>query len=280
MTDYNPTIQELDSFFRTARKLVPILQHEDQRYFFEDEFRIDDPLESNSIPEASYPAIAAQISQHPVFSKYLMRNYYFKEALRKFKAHHYEDTQTVFVNEKIDRQRAIIWLACIVAASMAGYRIQKEHPVKYPSIKEMGRTALAVKKFKIIAQTGALCIAEEKYEQLIKILDESYERIDSMLGTREFMKEMNEAYPEEAIVIPKLKKEREYVFNLYQFYYYQYRLTHTDVIECLSRVELLDISDETLREWSTEILSRPPFRYREDWDEDARKFMLEEELTD
>ena len=55
---------------------------------------------------------------------------------------------------------------------------------------------------------------------------------------------------------------------------------HLDVIEDLSKIALLDVADETIREWSNEILSRPPFRYREDWDEDARKIMLDEEIQD
>jgi hypothetical protein len=48
-------------------------------------------------------------------------------------------------------------------------------------------------------------------------------------------------------------------------------------MDSFCKIVLLNVADETIKEWMREIMLRPPFRYREDWGEDVRKFELEDE---
>ena len=271
MKDSNPSTQQLLEFYEVGRKLAPTLEHDDPRYFLGDEYRVNNTPISASGDLTDYEVRIEAVKRHHVY-KYLSASIYFKEALKRFSLHHYDNKAVKSTDDVLYRERAAIWLMCIVAMSFFTYRCYKEKILQRPTKKETKKAAQLVSKVKKLAEIGQLHLPAEKNTQLISLLTESYGGLERYFVPDEFRLKFSKLSP-----TPRLNCEYSYVSNLCHAYYYQYRLIHTDVIDSLSKIALLDISDETIKEWMGKIVLRPPFRFPEDWDEDAGEFKIEED---
>lgn len=277
MVEHHPSVNEFLEFFRLGRKIVPRLNIERNPYF--KELKIGDEALGWLDNEPSHLGLKAKINKaivealkaHKVY-RYFSGNYYFKNALENYQTScRHDDRLKEAWGDEAYQESSMFWLMCIMAVSAADYFYCKENKTTKLTQKEKQKRLKTIFNVKKMAEDGELPLTSDESKQWIELIEKMHGRFEPLSWlSSDIFKEL-ETRPK-----PKLQQEKTLVYNLCNLYHYEYKKVDQNVIENLAQVILLSASDETIKEWVKDIILDPPFRTREEWDEDAREFEMEE----